>query len=140
MSQIINFHEKVTVCDACRAFYGPKSTCSTPGHRFLVQNAPKRVEKGPKRVQEGPNMAQQGPQETPKVSQEGPKGSPRGPWGAQKPSKRLPKHPKMLPNETPGPPPEQFSKKTSQSDNFGAILEPIWEPILLTLGTFFDKN
>ncbi len=46
----------------------------------------------------------------------------------------------MLPNETPGPPPEQFSKNTSQSYHFGAILEPIWEPILLTLGTFFDKN
>ena len=46
----------------------------------------------------------------------------------------------MLPNETPGPPPEQFSKNTSQSYHFGAILEPIWEPILLTFGTFFDKN
>ncbi len=46
----------------------------------------------------------------------------------------------MLPNETPGPPPEQFSKKASLFDNFGSILEAIWEPVLLTLGTFFDKK
>ena len=32
------WHAKITVCDACRALFGPKSACSTPVHRILVQN------------------------------------------------------------------------------------------------------
>ncbi len=31
-------HEKVTVCDTCRALFGPKSACSMPVHRMFTEN------------------------------------------------------------------------------------------------------
>ncbi len=33
------WHAKISICDACRALFGPKSACSMPVHRILVENA-----------------------------------------------------------------------------------------------------